>query len=117
MNAIKGDDDMRARVRVAIKNGLEKNGLRQKELAEKMGRTATSISEWINKKKLPNTLQFIKLVGILNIEADIFPWLKLEKEKLEKLEKENFFLRNFYSEILKNSKIDEYLMERIKNNY
>ncbi len=57
----------------AIRQGLKKKKITQQELAETMGKSQSSISEWINNRKRPSVDDLFKLADMLDIISDLFP--------------------------------------------
>ena len=48
----------------------------QKELAEKLGASTSSVSEWVQGKSLPHGELLIKLIDLLDVVSDVFPKYK-----------------------------------------
>lgn len=53
----------------AIRTRLEENGMMQKELAEKMGSTESSVSKWISGERIPRLDNFFVLAKVLGVES------------------------------------------------
>lgn len=67
-----------------IKRGLEKKGMLQKDLAQVLKRSNSTISEWINGKKIPPANEFVQVVKLLDIVGDVFPEYDCQEGRAEK---------------------------------
>ena len=63
-----------------IKEGLSIKRMKQKELAQMMGKSNALISEWISGRKIPRGDDLIKIVTILEVSHLLFPERKKEPE-------------------------------------
>ena len=59
-----------------LKKALLKRGWTQQQLADYLGTNQTSVSEWLNNKKIKKWLELIRLSNELDIVSEIFPEYK-----------------------------------------
>ena len=57
----------------AIRNGLEKHHMIQRDLAEMLGKSVSLVSEWTRNAKTPSGDDLIKIAVLLNIVEELFP--------------------------------------------
>ena len=53
-----------------VRNELEYKGITQKELAASINESYNTLQSWINKDRLPNVEQAVKIAGILNTTVE-----------------------------------------------
>ncbi len=74
------DEQLRERFSVNLKNALERNKRTQKELADYLGVSTATVSDWVNGKKIPRT---DKLQSIANwLSTDLSGLLYEQREKV-----------------------------------
>ena len=62
-----------------IKERIDKSGYRYKRVAEKVGISATELSNYISEVRKPNQSRLLKLSNFLNCkESDLYPYGKKE---------------------------------------
>ena len=49
---------------------LKKRGITQRELAEKIGKTETSVSRYVNGDRIPKGPAIVKMAQVLNVQTD-----------------------------------------------
>ena len=69
----------------------KKNGLSQKELAERLSVSTSAVSKWENGKNLPDMMMLSRIADILQVSCDE---LHYPEQSLEKLENPEFQIRN-----------------------
>ena len=69
-----------------LKEARMETKLTQEQVAEEIGVSRQSISNWENEKSLPDIISVIKLSDLYNVSLDIL--LKGDKDMMEKIEKD-----------------------------
>ncbi|MGB1270682.1 MAG: helix-turn-helix domain-containing protein, partial [Endozoicomonas sp.] len=59
-------------ISIRIKNIIESSGIGRNEIAKKAGVTAASISNWINDKRNPNLIDYIKICEACGVANGVF---------------------------------------------
>ncbi|MCH5293837.1 MAG: helix-turn-helix transcriptional regulator [Treponema sp.] len=86
---------------VRVKNRLDYQDTTQKELAEKIGESYNTLQSWINRNRLPNAEQSVKIASALNTSVEFLvtgrkrhtttnhaKTIKLLQEAIEQLEQD-----------------------------
>lgn len=86
---------------VRVKNKLDYQDTTQKELAEKIGESYNTLQSWINRNRLPNAEQSVKIASALNTSVEFLvtgrnrrtatnhaKTIKLLQEAIEQLEQD-----------------------------
>lgn len=55
---------------INVRNELEYKGLSQKDLALKINESYNTLQSWINKDRLPNVEQAVKIAELLNVSVE-----------------------------------------------
>lgn len=66
---------------INVKNELEYKGISQKELAVKIDESYNTLQSWINRDRLPNVVQAVKISKILNTTVEYLVTGKKQKVK------------------------------------
>jgi len=65
-----------------LKGGRARLGINQDQLADKMNVTRTTVSNWENRKQIPNVSQIVKLSSVLQIEiGKLMDFFNKDKEE------------------------------------
>lgn len=66
------DEQLRERFSVNLKNALERNKRTQKELADYLGVSTATVSDWVNGKKIPRTDKLARYVNTTKKRGQCF---------------------------------------------
>ena len=64
-----------------VKNELEYKGISQKELAVSINESYNTLQSWINRDRLPNVEQAVRIAKVLNTTVEFLTLGKDEKQK------------------------------------
>ncbi len=69
-----------------VKNELEYKGISQKELAEKIDESYNTLQSWINRDRLPDAVQTVKISRVLGTSVEFLVTGRDEKKHKGNLE-------------------------------